>query len=562
MTSSPSESERLLPFSDLTPRGFVAIIAALCIFYLGIEVLYISRFPLVMDEFVGAQAALAYATKIPYVDFVPHKTILGYYIQALAINLSADSWRDMLLVKFEMALLTALGLAFSTKALDRLFRRNSLVLALALTIVMSTFLERSAELRVDMLTGLFGLFALVALLRERYGWSGVLCALSVLASQKGAYFVLASWAGLGLCAVRYRSKQSVRNLLWFSTTSAVLFGGYLLAWTILSSPAEVVQSTFLRSRGLAFNDYPGLHAMYWSQTLIRNPLFWALGALSLGLLTVRFGRTGREATLFGYGIAFTALAIWHKQPWPYFFVIVIPVFFVLLAWLFDQPESRTLFARHRHSVVAILVLIGFALPLSRLLATGKRDQGFQHEMYRIADHILPKTDTYLAGVPILYRRSQAVADAFNSLDGLELAKMRSMPPNEIRHLVARLDASPTKICIWNYRLQSLPLMIREYISSQYAPFWGNILIYSPKIAPGCFRLRFAGTYLVVPRTPGTEASIDGRKVRSGDRIELAVGEHRLASNDLFRLTFVPKSTLPLDPRYEASRPLFPNVYRF
>jgi len=39
-------------------------------------------------------------------------------------------------------------------------------------------------------------------------------------------------------------------------------------------------------------------------------------------------------TLFVYALVLGALCIWHKQPWPYFFVLLVPTAYLLhVAWL-------------------------------------------------------------------------------------------------------------------------------------------------------------------------------------------------------------------------------------
>ena len=64
-------------------------------------------------------------------------------------------------------------------------------MATAALFAMSTFLERAAELRVDMLTSLAGLVSFVLLLSRRYALAGLACGLSFLISQKGVYFFAA-----------------------------------------------------------------------------------------------------------------------------------------------------------------------------------------------------------------------------------------------------------------------------------------------------------------------------------------------------------------------------------
>ena len=164
---------------------FTPALALLCFVYLGIEFVYIARLPFVMDEFQGASEVYRLMSEIPYVDFKPYKTVLGYYLQLPPMLLSDDPWRQMMLVKQAMALATAGSIFLAARMLLRHFSSLSVFLATLMLVLMSTFLERSASLRVDMLTSLFGLFGLICLLDRRVLAAGVLAGLSFLVSQKG-----------------------------------------------------------------------------------------------------------------------------------------------------------------------------------------------------------------------------------------------------------------------------------------------------------------------------------------------------------------------------------------
>src|SRR6266851_173934 len=95
-------------------RGLMMKLTLLLLSYLGIESVYILRFPLVMDEF--ATAACVYRTidqLVPYRDYVPYKTVLGYYLQLPIFLLPFRTWTELLLAKFEMAFVTAAALLWA-----------------------------------------------------------------------------------------------------------------------------------------------------------------------------------------------------------------------------------------------------------------------------------------------------------------------------------------------------------------------------------------------------------------------------------------------------------------
>ena len=88
-------------------RALFGLIAA----YLGVQALYVPRLPLVMDEFQGARAAWRLLADVPYRDFTPYKTVLGYYLQLPALTLLEDPWLALLATKLWTALLGAAALA-------------------------------------------------------------------------------------------------------------------------------------------------------------------------------------------------------------------------------------------------------------------------------------------------------------------------------------------------------------------------------------------------------------------------------------------------------------------
>lgn len=76
----------------------------------------------------------------------------------------------------------------------KIFRRDASLLAVTVWVCMSCFLERSAELRVDMLTGLVGLFAFLLVIQRKPVSAGIVAGLSFMVSQKGAELTSASLA--------------------------------------------------------------------------------------------------------------------------------------------------------------------------------------------------------------------------------------------------------------------------------------------------------------------------------------------------------------------------------
>ena len=275
------------PARDISPRVFYLALTALTLLFVAQQATYVSRFPLIMDEFVDAEAVKACLERVPYRDYPSTKTVMGYYLQAPVMAAVSDPWQAMLAVKMEMVALAIAALIFASIRLSRHSGRTSVLVGLALIFAMSTFNERCSELRSDMPTAVFGLIALILLIDDRPLASGVLAGISLMMSQKAAYYVVSSEAALLALVVVFRNRERLRDLFLFNIGSAASFGAYLGFWSVVASPASVFGRTFLGPSKLAFTTYTAVPVQYWPQTLVRNPFYYALAITALVYLLAR-----------------------------------------------------------------------------------------------------------------------------------------------------------------------------------------------------------------------------------------------------------------------------------
>lgn len=558
--------------SDVTTRNrslaqFWATVAVVCTVYLGLQVAYIVRLPLVMDEFQGAHAVFQLTRAVPYRDFSPYKTVLGYYIQLPALLVSDDPWAALLSVKLQAAILTAGTLGLGAWALQKHFRRMAVVLALLLLVCMTTFLERSAELRVDMLTSIAGFASLLLLLDRRAGWAGVACGLSLAISQKGAYYAVAAAAALGVRVLFVdRSKATLADLVRFVVATAAVVLAYVVFWAALSSPRSVLEATFIAPRTVAFQSIYEMRLWGWQLTLKANPLYYALAFAALIGLAERWRALRapyRESVLLPYGVVLIALSVWHRQPWPYFFVLLIPTLFVLHTALIDWELERHERSGRRPAavVVAVVLVFGVFLPLRRIPRVLARDNTFQRETIRLADALLGRGETYLAGVNLLFDREQAVPE-LAWLDLRRSTELSHAGPERLRAITADLDSSHTKLYVHNYRLDALPRALRAQLDSGFSHLWGNVFVYAPSIdgTQDSVNIKFAGRYVV--RHSSEMVVVGDRSLQPADTVTLTRGWHRTRADASFRLVLAPPLPYRLNPRFKEPRDFFPNVYDY
>jgi hypothetical protein len=549
---------------DALERRAAFWIAAACIFYGVVAALYAFSQPLVMDEFQGAAVVSWLRTQLPYRDFAPYKTVLGYYVELLPLELGGDLWSSLVAVKLFLVITNAAALGAVALRLTRIYRPAAVVLATWLLAVMSTFVERSGELRVDMLTAVCGWFSLLALLERRALLAGALAGTSFLVSQKGVYFAVAAAGALAWEVVAARaSRESLRAALALGAGMLIPLSLYVAVWSALSSPGAVLEATFLAHRAIALDElYEIRH--FWFQTWLRNPYFWAVALLGLSLLYQRrsAGPAGyRDRILWAYGALLLALCLWHKQPWPYFFVLLIPTLYVLCAVFFDAELARS--GRPSALFVAAYLVLGMAWPLVRVPRVLERSNAFQREQVRLAEQLLGPQDTYLAGVEMVYTRRQSLSE-LRWLDAPHLQALNRQSEDELGVLEARLREGPPKLLIWDYRLAGLPARLRSALEADWLPFHGNLRLYAPRQSAGSRELRLAypGAYrLLAPRE--ARVVIDGAAVQPGQPVFLGAGRHQTTSDVEFRLAWLPApGALAADPAFREPRPLFDAVYTY
>jgi hypothetical protein len=483
---------------------FGVALLAICLLYGAIEAVYVLRLPLVMDEFQSASAIRDLAHGIPYRDFTPYKNVLGHYLQLPALLIARTPWSALMLVKLQALGVNVLALAFAALLLRRHFRPSAVLSGLALTIVMSSFLERSAELRVDMLTAWPGLFSLLLLLHRRWLGAGILAGISFLVSQKGVYFCVAGaiatlpHAAAGAAVDppwKPKKRLDPGPSLRFVIGALTPIAAYVVVWGMASSLETVYAAVFGAPQRIAFQPlYEDVRFRYWLQTVWRNPIFYLFAFLGLAQLGLRGAsstdpRKGAPITsgtdtltaraLFLYGLVIGGLGLWHRQPWPYFFVLLIPTLFVLLVAFLDRvialpPQRRS--ARVLKVVVAVLyVLIGIGWPLTRIPVNLARDNGYQRHTLALADCLLRPGDTYFAGVDVLSGHEQPL-ERLRWLDQPEQQQLASMPPLALQALVDSLVAAPPKVVIDNYRVRELAGPLRRFLDETYTPLWGSVLV--------------------------------------------------------------------------------------
>ena len=550
-------------FLQFLDRRSRAVLAVLTLLFLGVETFYAVHRPLHLDEFGIAWDTAQLVNGIPYVDYQPYKPVLGSYVLLALLHMRPDTWGGFLCARLGMAYLSAAVLFAGALWLRRLFRPGAVCLAYALMIVMTSLVEWAIEIRLDMLTALFGFVSLLLLLDRRIALAGAVAGVSFLISQKGTMYALAGGIALLGCLATQHDRRWMREVLVYSACLVLPIGLYVLWWSLIASLPQVCKTTFAEPTQLAVitTSAPGLslYQSSWLETLKRNPFFYLYALWALGsLIALGRGRAPRETLLLFYGgtVAVTMLSL--RRPWPFCFVLLVPTLFVLHADLFSRELGRPQSLLRPWVFPLCYGLFGVLIPLSRVPVVAKYDPGAQRHTIELTEALLGPEDRYFAGFPFLYRR-EANSRSLSAVDSTSASPTYTLTSAQIAGILERLRAEPIRLMVYNWKIElEVPKLIRNYLYCNYAPLWANVWIYAPQVKPSDseVNLLFTDVYSIEmeERHPVT---IDGQTYLPGTTVALERGRHSIATVARLRLKLrAEKVDHLLNPAYREPVNLF------
>jgi hypothetical protein len=533
-------------FLQLLDQRSRTVLVVLTLLFLVLEAYYVFHRPLSHDEFNGVWCVVQVTTGVPYVDFEPYKPVLGYYLQLALLQLAPDTWSGYILIRAGMTLLTVATLFLGALLLRHLFRPAAVCLAYALLVVMTSLVEWAIEVRLDMLTALFGFVSLLFLLERRVVVAGVFAGLSFLISQKGTMYALAGGAGLLACVLFQREPRRWRDLLVYSASVAGPIALYVAFWSLFAPCSRVCAMTFGQATQLHALTTPihggaPLYTFYWQETLFRNPLFYLYTLWALVILLTRWReQTPRETLLLFYGVTVAVVILNIRQPWRYMFVLLPPTAFVLHAYLFAHQLAIPDSLLRKPIMWTCYVMLGLVWPLTRVPVVVQDDSGPQRQTLQIVQALLQPGDKYFAGFQVLYR-GDFHESALGMVDTNTAFPIHGLTPAEHTGILERFQAEPVRLLVYTSVIDDgVPERIKKHLWRSYAPFWGNVWIYAPQCQPAGseVNLLFAGSYTIETEQPG-RVVIDGQPHASGETIELERGPHAVTTPVRLRLKLKP-----------------------
>jgi hypothetical protein len=580
----PTQGVGMSAFRQFLDHRSLSVLIALTLLFLGLETFYALHRSLGHDEFSGAWSLMELAGGVPYRDFQPYKPVLGYYLQLALLQLAPDTWTGYLIIRLGMTSLAVSVLLLGALWLRRLYRADAVCLAYALLIVMTSLVEYAIEVRLDMLTALFGFVSLLLLLDRRVALAGTLAGLSFLISQKGTMYAFAGGLGLLACLVCHRDPQPdgdefgnrkslpgsagarlsgksgwswARDVLLYGACAALPVGLYVLCWSLLASLPLVIGPTFgqatqLHALNSPVHGVPYFQLIAWLVTVFRNPFFYICTLWSLGLLlSLGRARAPHETLLLVYGLTVACIMLKIRQPFWYMFVLLVPTAFVLHVCLFSRELGNPNSLLCRPLLWTCYVMLGLVLPLSRVGVVAQDDPGPQRQTLELAEALLQPGDRYFAGFQLLYR-GNVHERSLGMVDTNTAYPVHSMTSAQHEAILERFREEPIRFIVWTSVIDDgVPDLIKKYLFRNYAPFWGNVWLYAPQCRPtdSDVILLFTGSYLIETETPG-QVRIDGKSCSCGQTVVLECGRHSIDASVRFRLKLQqPSAERLLNPAY-------------
>lgn len=334
------------------------VLASLCLFYLAFEYCFNHYSTLSVDEFWFAHSVYQYKDQLPYRDFAPYKTILGYYLLLPTMLSARGIMQTLIFTKDALALLNTCILFISSFWLTRTFSRAGVLTSLAIMVTADIVLSYSTQLRVDLLSYWFCFFSLLLLLEKRYLLAGLLLGLGFATSQKAIWYFFASNGALFVLWLMHdRRFKNLFPIVIFNITCACTIIMYLSFWAWISNWNTVLNSVFIEASAMYQLDwYNSARELFWKSIIFYNPLLFLLWPITLFSLVITYDHDFRyQSRLFVsiYTYIILLCLIPYKQVFPYYMQVTIPVFFVLYAaffsWIFDlfilQKTPKTLISK-------------------------------------------------------------------------------------------------------------------------------------------------------------------------------------------------------------------------
>ncbi|HTM05940.1 MAG TPA: hypothetical protein VL201_01755, partial [Patescibacteria group bacterium] len=325
-----------------------------------------------VDDFWFAHRIYQFKANLPYRDFAPYKTVLGYYILLPSMIFGHDALSPLLYTKNLIAVLNTACFALTGYWLTKFFPKNAVLITLALMMSAVFVLNYSTNIRVDLLAYWLCLFSALFLLSHQFVRAGIMLACGFLISQKVLWYIAASdialvvywllglveqFARLQGCQLKHGSQLKTCwgdnnvtfwGIVVFNIIIALPIVIYVAIWSWFAGLDTVLHSVFYEAYVMfQLDSYESARKLFWWYTLQFNAfifLIWPISFLTLFASPPNDTLHGKRIFIVTYATVIMFCLIPFKQIFPYYMLTTLPAFLLLYAAFFSW-----IFALFQHS---------------------------------------------------------------------------------------------------------------------------------------------------------------------------------------------------------------------
>ena len=572
-------------------RWLFYCIICLCLISLYSRWIMTERLPFIMDELVDTQIGYQVGKGLKiYSELKWERTPLMTFLIGAITKSSKSSFNTSILARKLMWFGTAI-IFFLTYCIARQVDGSyTAVLSLLLLCGFTTFLDRSIRIRADLISTLFSLPGLWAVVYPSLhplflGVAGFFLGLAILTTQKAVYFVFAFAVALvgrqiiifGLNAQSFK-KIGLNSLIAIAGFAVPILS--FLLWIHFSGRMEqFLDQCFFHAAnaGLIADTYRYTWKFLW-QTFSRNPIIWSFGLVGIFILLFEGIQQKRNPSLkenknetLGPGIALSlwtlsmfVLTLQHTVKFPYFYLNIAPSLAICASlplayfiFLVLKPEQRLNWT-HIVSVLLFSYLLLVA-PFFHHKKNLKIDLiRVQSAIMNRVDSITDPEDAVFDGIGIAVTRRKATP---YSITARWFDERRAGANYDI---IGPLKKTEPKILIWNYRMNRLRDSEKAFLNAHFIQDWANIYVVGADIlhkGPETTRKRInllsTAKYAVLARNR-EKIHIDGKIAKPVEL--LTAGDHEVViagESQKIQLKYFPAVKIPSPPQRNIFQ-LFPS----
>lgn len=317
------------------------LILLACVLYFGFACFYNAYTMISVDEFWYAHRIYQYRSGLPYRDFSPYKTVLGYYVLLLPMLLTHGYFQTLITLKNTVTLINTLAFASGSILLARRFHPTAALCALLLVLFSETVLSYGAQIRVDILGYWCAFFALLALLDKKPLLAALLMGAGFLITQKIIWYWFASDVGLGLTWLLFqRNTSRFFAIVYYNAVILAIIAVYIAVWSQISSFKIVWDSLFVEA-GVMYHLawYAKYRELFWHFILNLNPYLFLVAPFTLvSLLTLKDKEAENRVFIVSVAVTILLCLVPYQQVFPYYMQVTIPAFLLLYTSFFSWVQ--------------------------------------------------------------------------------------------------------------------------------------------------------------------------------------------------------------------------------